>query len=119
VIDPEPEELGLLRAAAMLHDIGMAVAYDSHQEHPHYLILNPGLPGFGPREVALIAQIVRYHRKGIPDLDEPAPMPRRGDRELVRRCAVLLRLAEQLERGEGQSVVDATRLEVAGSSSCG
>jgi exopolyphosphatase/pppGpp-phosphohydrolase len=44
VIDPEPEELGLLRAAAMLHEIGMAVAYDSHQEHPHYLILTRAYP---------------------------------------------------------------------------
>jgi exopolyphosphatase/pppGpp-phosphohydrolase len=33
-----------------------------------YVILNAGWPGQGPREVALIAQIVRYHRKGTPGL---------------------------------------------------
>jgi exopolyphosphatase/guanosine-5'-triphosphate,3'-diphosphate pyrophosphatase len=41
--------------------------YDGHQSHSHYLVLSAGLPGFGPRELALIAQIVRYQRKGVPD----------------------------------------------------
>jgi exopolyphosphatase / guanosine-5'-triphosphate,3'-diphosphate pyrophosphatase len=107
VLEALPGERGLLWAAAMLHDVGMAIAYDGHHAHSHYLIVNAGLAGFSPREVALIAQIVRYHRKGMPDLDELAPLARAGDRELVRRCAVLLRLAEQIERGEGQSIRDA------------
>jgi exopolyphosphatase / guanosine-5'-triphosphate,3'-diphosphate pyrophosphatase len=66
VIEPEPDERELLWAAALLHDIGMSIGYDSHPEHAHYLILESGLPGYGPREVALIAQIVRHHRKGLP-----------------------------------------------------
>ena len=110
---PAPDERELLWAAAMLHDIGMAIAYDSHHTHSHYLVVNAGLAGFSPRDVALIAQIVRYHRKGMPDLDELEPYARNGDRELVRRCAVILRLAEQLERGHGQSIYDA-RLVPAG-----
>jgi exopolyphosphatase / guanosine-5'-triphosphate,3'-diphosphate pyrophosphatase len=107
LIAPGREERELLWAAAMLHDIGMAIAYDGHHAHSHYLIVNAGLAGFHPREVALIAQIVRYHRKGMPDLDELERYARAGDRELVRRCAVILRLAEQLERGHGQSIRDA------------
>src|SRR5262249_11588865 len=106
-------ERRLLWAAATLHDIGIAIAYDGHHAHSHYLIVNAGLAGFSPREVALIAQIVRYHRKGMPDLDELAPLTRAGDRELVRRCAVLLRLAEQIERGEGQSIRDASLVAAA------
>ena len=70
VIEPAPGERELLWAAALLHDIGMSIGYDSHPEHAHYLILESGLPGYGPREVELIAQIVRHHRKGSPD-DEP------------------------------------------------
>jgi exopolyphosphatase/guanosine-5'-triphosphate,3'-diphosphate pyrophosphatase len=104
LVAPAPDERELLWAAAMLHDIGMAIAYDSHHAHSHYLIVNAGLAGFSPRDVALIAQIVRYHRKGMPDLDELEPYAQSGDRELVRRCAVILRLAEQLERGHGQSI---------------
>ena len=61
------EERELLWATAMLHDIGVAVDYDDHHKHSRYLILNAGLPGFSPRETALIGQAARYHRKGIAD----------------------------------------------------
>jgi exopolyphosphatase / guanosine-5'-triphosphate,3'-diphosphate pyrophosphatase len=110
MIVPAADERALLRAAATLHDLGMTIGYDGHQGHSHYLILSAGLPGFGPRELALIAQTVRYHRKGMPDLDELRPFAGRGDRELVQRCALLVRLAELLESGEDQSVRHA-RLE--------
>ena len=43
-----------------------------------YLILNAGLPGFTPREVALIAQAARYHRKGSPGLDDLSALGRDG-----------------------------------------
>jgi exopolyphosphatase/pppGpp-phosphohydrolase len=59
------------------------------------LILQSGLPGYGPREVARIAEVVRHHRKGSPDDG------------LVARCALLLRLAEQLDRGQDQAVIEA------------
>jgi len=104
VIAPARDERELLWAASMLHDVGMTIGYDGHAAHSRYVILNAGLAGYGPREVALIAQIVRYHRKGTPDLEDLRPLVREGDRELVQRCALLLRIAEQLARGEDQSV---------------
>jgi exopolyphosphatase/guanosine-5'-triphosphate,3'-diphosphate pyrophosphatase len=103
----DPAERELLWASAMLHDIGMAVDYDDHHKHSRYLILNAGLPGFSPREVALIAQIARYHRKGSPGLGELAPLMRDGDEQLLARGAALLRLAEQLERSRDQMVREA------------
>jgi exopolyphosphatase / guanosine-5'-triphosphate,3'-diphosphate pyrophosphatase len=95
VFAPAPDERELLWAAALLHDIGMSIGYDGHPDHAHYLILQAGLPGYGPREVDLIAQIVRHHRKGTPEDDR------------VARCALLLQLAEQLDRGQDQSVIEA------------
>jgi exopolyphosphatase/guanosine-5'-triphosphate,3'-diphosphate pyrophosphatase len=103
----DPAERELLWASAMLHDIGMAVDYDDHHKHSRYLILNAGLPGFSPREVALIAQIARYHRKGSPGFGELSPLMRDGDEELLTRGAALLRLAEQLERSRDQMVREA------------
>jgi exopolyphosphatase/guanosine-5'-triphosphate,3'-diphosphate pyrophosphatase len=97
-------ERELLWAAAMLHDIGMAIDYDDHHKHSKYLILNEALPGFSQRETALVAQIARYHRKGTPSLDELAPLGAKGDRERVTRCAALLRLAEQLDRSRDQLI---------------
>jgi exopolyphosphatase/guanosine-5'-triphosphate,3'-diphosphate pyrophosphatase len=104
VIDPLPGERELLWAAAMLHDVGMTIAYDDHHKHSQYLILSAELPGFDPRERALIACIARYHRKGMPKLGELAPLAQPKDEELIARCAVIVRLAEHLERGRDQVV---------------
>ena len=106
---PEPGEPELVEAAALLHDVGMAVDYDAHHKHSSYLILGSGLPGFTPREVALIALMARYHRKGTPQLGALAALCREGDEQLVLRGAALLRIAEQLERNRDQ-VVRAARL---------
>jgi exopolyphosphatase/guanosine-5'-triphosphate,3'-diphosphate pyrophosphatase len=107
----DPLERDLLWAAAMLHDIGTAVDYDDHHKHSRYLILNAGLPGFTPRETALIGQMARYHRKGTPGLGEFELLAEKRDDELLARCSAVLRLAEQLERPRDQTV-QGTRVSV-------
>jgi exopolyphosphatase/guanosine-5'-triphosphate,3'-diphosphate pyrophosphatase len=107
VIAPACDERELLWAAAQLHDIGITIGYDGRHGHSHYVILNGGLAAYGPREVALIAQIVRHHRKGTPDLGDLRRYVHAGDADLLSRCALLLRLAEQLERGQDGSVREA------------
>ena len=60
--------------------------------------------GVPPVEVAIIAQAARYHRKGMP---EPGPLQALfgpDDAARLDRCAVLLRLAEDLERSRDQLV---------------
>jgi exopolyphosphatase/guanosine-5'-triphosphate,3'-diphosphate pyrophosphatase len=109
----DPEERQLLAASAELHDIGMSIDYDDHHKHSRYLVLSAGLPGFSPRETALVAQICRYHRKGSPSLGECAPLARKGDQELLERCAATVRIAEQLERARDQAV-DEVRVAVDG-----
>jgi exopolyphosphatase / guanosine-5'-triphosphate,3'-diphosphate pyrophosphatase len=104
---PKPGERELLWAAAMLHDVGMTISYDDHHKHSQYLIVSAELPGFDPRERALIAQMSRYHRKGAPKLGEIAALTQKGDEQLLERCSVILRLAEHLERGRDQSVLEA------------
>ena len=102
----DPAERELLWAACLLHDVGVAVDYDDHHKHSRYLILNAGLPGFAPREVALIGQVVRYHRKGMPSPGPFAALMRKGAAAALDRCAVLLRIAEGLARGRDQVVHD-------------
>jgi exopolyphosphatase/guanosine-5'-triphosphate,3'-diphosphate pyrophosphatase len=106
-------ERELLWAACMLHDIGMSVDYDDHHKHSRYLILNGGLPGYSPIEVAIVAQAARYHRKGMPDPGPLAALFGSEDRARLDRCAVLLRLAEDLERSRDQ-LVRATRFTFPG-----
>jgi exopolyphosphatase/guanosine-5'-triphosphate,3'-diphosphate pyrophosphatase len=88
----------------MLHDVGMTISYDDHHKHSRYLIESAELPGFDPRERALIAQMTRYHRKGIPKLGAIASLTDPLDEALLDRCATVLRLAEHLERGRDRSV---------------
>ncbi len=111
--DGDARERELLWAASILHDIGMSVDYDDHHKHSRYLILNAGLPGFTPVEVAIIAQAARYHRKGMPDAGPLRALFGAGDAERLDRCAVLLRLAEDLERSRDQLVRE-TRIALHG-----
>jgi exopolyphosphatase/guanosine-5'-triphosphate,3'-diphosphate pyrophosphatase len=109
----DPIERELLWAACCLHDIGMSVDYDDHHKHSRYLILSGGLPGFTPTEVAVIAQSARYHRKGMPEPGDLAPLMGPGARAQLGRCATLLRLAEDLERARDQ-IVRAAHVKVRG-----
>ncbi len=109
----DARERELVWAACMLHDIGMSVDYDDHHKHSRYLILNGGLPGFSPVEVAIIAQAARYHRKGMPEPGPLGPLFGPGDAAMLDRCAVLLRLAEDLERSRDQ-LVRGTRFTLTG-----
>jgi exopolyphosphatase / guanosine-5'-triphosphate,3'-diphosphate pyrophosphatase len=98
---PERE---LLWAAGMLHDSGVLVDYNDHHRHGYYLVLNAGLPGFRHRELALVALLVRAHRKAL-----PSPAPLEGvldpdDADRLQRLAACLRVAEQLERGRAGGI---------------
>jgi exopolyphosphatase/guanosine-5'-triphosphate,3'-diphosphate pyrophosphatase len=104
----DPVERELLWAACMLHDIGMSVDYDDHHKHSRYLILNGGLPGFSPTELAIVAQAARYHRKGMPEPGFLSPLFGKDDLATLDRCAALLRLAEDLERSRDQLVRQAS-----------
>jgi exopolyphosphatase / guanosine-5'-triphosphate,3'-diphosphate pyrophosphatase len=107
LFEPRDGERELLWAASMLHDVGMTISYDDHHKHSRYLIETAELPGFDPRERALIAQMSRYHRKGVPKLGDIEPLADEGDEALLDRCSVILRLSEHLERGRDQSVSEA------------
>jgi exopolyphosphatase / guanosine-5'-triphosphate,3'-diphosphate pyrophosphatase len=99
-----PEERELLWAGCLLHDIGVAIDYDDHHRHSHYLVLNAGLPGFTPRELVLIGLITRYHRKGGPDASELGDLAQKGDDERLLLLSAIIRLAEQFERSRDGAV---------------
>ena len=75
----------LLRAAAILHDIGDFIHYSGHHKHSYYLIQHADIMGITPEERAIVANIARYHRKGPPDVAHPNL--RELSKEGARRCA--------------------------------
>jgi len=98
--------LELLDAAALLHDIGRIIDYRGHHKHSQTLVENNGLPGFSPRELALIGLLTRYHRKGNPSIDGYELLLDKDDQTLLTRLSAILRMAETLERGRNANVND-------------
>jgi exopolyphosphatase / guanosine-5'-triphosphate,3'-diphosphate pyrophosphatase len=100
-----PDERELLLYAGLLHDIGAVIGYDGHGEHSYYVIRNGNLRGLSADEVAVVANVARYHGKARPrkgdDGYRDLPRPRR---RVVRWLAGLLRVAEGLDRSHYQLV---------------
>jgi exopolyphosphatase/guanosine-5'-triphosphate,3'-diphosphate pyrophosphatase len=94
----------LLLEAALLHDIGMELGYYDHHKHGEYLIRSSTLPAVSPREQALLALLVRYHRKGDPKPSSYRNLLQHGDDRLLLRLTALLRIAEYLERSRSGRV---------------
>ncbi|HEY2930704.1 MAG TPA: Ppx/GppA phosphatase family protein [Acidobacteriota bacterium] len=99
-------ERRLLHTAALLHDIGTVISYNDHHKHSQMLIAGNGIPGYSPRETALIALLARYHRDGNPSLGDYRSLLPSEDELRVARLAALLRLSECLERGKNSRVRD-------------
>jgi len=89
--------------AAQLHEIGLAVNYTGHHKHGAYLVASSDLPGFSRDEQALVAALVRGHRRKLDDLYfELLPTELR---ETAKRLCALLRLAVLLNRNRDPEVV--------------
>lgn len=101
------ESRELLHYAALLHDIGIFIAFSGHQAHTYYLIRNTELLGFTEREIEIMAITAYFHRKRpsrkyslFNALDECL-------RQQIRLLSLFLILAERLDRTHRQLVVSA------------
>jgi len=108
----EPAERDSLFAAAILHDVGRAIAASAHHKHGAYVVRNAGLPGWRPEEVELIAALVRYHRKSLPKPTHPEwANASLAQRKKIEGLAGILRVADGLDRRR-LSVVSALNVVV-------
>ncbi len=89
--------------ASQLHEIGLAVNYTGHHKHGAYLVASSDLPGFSRDEQALVAALVRGHRRKLDDSFFEA-LPAELQTTAKRLCA-LLRLAVLLNRNRDPEVV--------------
>jgi exopolyphosphatase / guanosine-5'-triphosphate,3'-diphosphate pyrophosphatase len=95
----------LLEASAYLHDVGHFVSDTRHHKHSYYLVANSDMPGFNLTERGIIANLCRYHRKNMPAPEHDSFQSLTAeDRHSVSILAPLLRLADSLDRGNGQRI---------------
>lgn len=92
-------ERELLEYAAFLHDIGSFISFTNHHAHSYYIIKNSELLGFDQKEIDIMANIARFHRKKKPrkkhldiyGLDS-------AEQRMVQVLAMFVRLGESLDR---------------------
>jgi exopolyphosphatase/guanosine-5'-triphosphate,3'-diphosphate pyrophosphatase len=99
------EDRELLDHAAWLHDVGEHVARENHDRHSAYLVEHGRLRGFTPDEVAVLASLCRFHRRGTPKPSyEPFASLDEEARDRTVRLAALLRVADALDRSHASHV---------------
>lgn len=95
----------LLKAAAILHDIGKFIDYSQHHKHALYILTNTHLPGYTDEERAVIAHTARYHRKSNPKASHLEYQALAGPvKETILKLSAILRIADSLDRSYSSSI---------------
>jgi exopolyphosphatase/guanosine-5'-triphosphate,3'-diphosphate pyrophosphatase len=97
----------LLEVGALLHDIGHFINTIDHDKHGYYLLMASRLIGLSLREQNMVANLVRYHRKTSPSVDDEdfKSLPQK-DRLIIFKLSALLRLADSLDINHSGKVTD-------------
>lgn len=103
-----PEHRELLRAAALLHDIGNYVEAKKHDLHGAYLFKASPPQGFSLRELGIIETVIASHTKGDPRIPEELP---ETDVNLAVALTAMVRVADALDRSH-QQLVEAVVVDV-------
>lgn len=101
----DEKHAGILRAAAMLHEIGNFIAFPKHHKHSYYLIKSSRPSSFTKEDIDLIANVARYHRKAHPSpkhlgFSQLTP----GNQDVVRKLSAILRVADGLDYEHEQNI---------------
>ena len=94
-----------LEVAATLHDIGQFISATDHHKHTQYLLMATPMIGLTRDQVAIIANVARYHRKSLPKPQHDAYRalaPK--ERVVVSKLAALLRLADAMDTEHASKV---------------
>lgn len=63
LVTPLDEAEDLLRWAAQLHELGLAIAHGGYHKHGAYILTNADMPGFSRQEQARLSLLVLNHRR--------------------------------------------------------
>ncbi len=100
-----PTERQILRAAALLHDIGDFISSDAHHKHTQYIIESTDVMGLSREHRQVVACVARYHRRAMPSPSHASYKKlSTADKKRVRKLASILRVADALDRGHRSKV---------------
>ncbi len=64
-IKKKSELFSLLEWAALLHEVGLSIAYRGFHRHSAYILQNTNMPGFNNEQQLVLATLVRFQRKAL------------------------------------------------------
>jgi exopolyphosphatase/guanosine-5'-triphosphate,3'-diphosphate pyrophosphatase len=97
----------LLEVAALLHDVGIYVNLRGHHKHSQYVLSVSEIFGLSRDEMAVIANVARYHRRATPQKSHLLYMALDSEtRVIVNKLAAILRVANALDADHLQKVKD-------------
>ncbi|MBF7683219.1 exopolyphosphatase [Acinetobacter sp. B5B] len=105
------EDSDLLRRAAYLHEIGLAISHGGYHRHGAYVLEHSDIPGFSQIDQNCLSHLVAHHRRKI-KADLKNEILKVATPALVYLC-LLLRLAVLLNHSRSDQMLPAIELTVA------
>ena len=96
--------------ATQLHELGLSVAHSHHHKHGAYIAQNADLSGFSQQEQAILAVIIRNHRRKFVK-SQFETLPEQWQLR-AQRLAILLRLAVLMHRSRSSTPIPNLQLKV-------
>ena len=102
----------LLQVGSLLHDIGHFINPIDHERHGYYILRHNPLIGLNDEQQEIVANLIRYHRKAFPSLEDEnfKALPNK-DRLIVTKLSALLRLADVMDTSHMGRVSDVVLAE--------
>ena len=103
------DDSDLLRRAAYLHEIGLAISHSGYHKHSAYLLQHSDIAGFSQIDQNHLSHLVAHHRRKLRS-DARIDALRVGGNKLVYLC-LLLRLAVLLNHSRSDEMLPAIELQ--------
>ena len=104
------EDSDLLRRAAYLHEIGLAISHSSYHRHGAYLLQHSDIPGFSQIDQNYLSHLVGNHRRKLRQ-DAKTEALKAGGNKIV-YLSLLLRLAVLVNASRSDAMLPAIELSI-------
>ena len=104
------EDSDLLRRAAYLHEIGLAISHSGYHRHGAYLLQHSDIAGFSQVDQNHLSHLVAHHRRKL-RADAKIDVMKVGGSKLLWLC-LLLRLSVLVNHSRSDEMLPAIELKV-------